>query len=141
MDERNHMFRRQRTSESSSSSSDSGIKLSPDRVYSSQGTCHYSTESEAVKHYIFHYSLKAEPMTLFISKVSLYPKQTNKKYISAIIHFPMFNNKGKSQTYYKSAICFVPHQKHKPKITSKTMVNKFETKQTFRSNVRFLQKG
>lgn len=137
----NRIFRGQRTSNSSSSSSDSGIKLSED-VLNSYDSCQlHLLQADPAEPYTFYYSLKAEPMTHFIIQVSLYPKQTNKKFISAIIHFPGFNNHGKSKTTYKNALCLVPHQKHKPKITSKMVVSKPpETKETFRSDLRLFPK-
>ena len=138
LDEENRFFRQQRTSESSSTSSDSGIKLTPDNY--SDGICFYPPSPGPVEFYTYHYSLKAEPMTHFISEVSLYPKQSNRKHISAIIHFPEFNNNGKSQTLYKDALYFVPHQEHKPQTTSKRIVLESKTKETFRSEIRCLPK-
>ena len=80
-----------------------GVELIPD-LYS-DGICLYTVGPSQV--YSYQYSIRKSSRKSYICEIFFYPKVLQRKYISAVVHYPAINN-AKPHTFYKDLVCFVP---------------------------------
>lgn len=97
---------------------------SASRVYS-DGLCLFIKEPKTI--YSYQYTCREKSRLRYINELQMYPKVTEKKFITAMVCYPVFNNGiyGPEYTSYKDCVCVVP-KNHNRYISSKVIKEKLK---------------
>lgn len=92
------------------------------RVYS-DGLCFYIKEPRTL--YSYQFTCREKARLRYINELQMYPKVTEKKFITAIVYYPVFNNAvyGPEYTSFKDCVCVVP-KNYDRYLTSKVIKEK-----------------